>query len=140
MNSLQSKQIRDCRFFKPYEPESVQILKPFIFFHDCHLINLNVCRLCWAVNLYLPTHPSDIMILCAVLSDKYKINTLIPHNFDNGLYLIIFRFYTVIPHNFGRQRPPVISDLETIRKKMDMLLVNIYFFEGRFLTCLTKKI
>ena len=34
------------------------------------------------------------------------------------------RFYTLIPHDFGRQRPPIISDLETVRKKMDMLMVG----------------
>jgi poly [ADP-ribose] polymerase len=33
------------------------------------------------------------------------------------------RFYTLIPHSFGRQRPPTISNEETVRKKMDMLLV-----------------
>ena len=34
------------------------------------------------------------------------------------------RFYTLIPHSFGRQRPPIISDLENVRKKMDMLMVS----------------
>ena len=33
------------------------------------------------------------------------------------------RFYTLIPHDFGRNVPPVIGDAETLRKKMDMLLV-----------------
>ena len=33
-------------------------------------------------------------------------------------------FYTLIPHNFGRQRPPIISDEDTLRKKMDMLIVT----------------
>lgn len=33
------------------------------------------------------------------------------------------QFYTVIPHSFGRLVPPVISDDETLRAKMDMLLV-----------------
>ncbi|KAL3852915.1 hypothetical protein ACJMK2_016521 [Sinanodonta woodiana] len=33
------------------------------------------------------------------------------------------RFYTVIPHDFGRKVPPVINDVETLRQKMDMLLV-----------------
>lgn len=33
------------------------------------------------------------------------------------------RFYTLIPHDFGRQRPPTISTMEAVRKKMDMLLV-----------------
>ena len=35
------------------------------------------------------------------------------------------RFYTLIPHNFGRKRPPVIADEETLRQKKDMLLVSI---------------
>lgn len=35
------------------------------------------------------------------------------------------RFYTVIPHNFGRQRPPTISNLEVLQKKMDMLAVSL---------------
>ena len=35
------------------------------------------------------------------------------------------RFYTVIPHNFGRQRPPTISNLELLQKKMDMLAVSL---------------
>ncbi len=34
------------------------------------------------------------------------------------------RFYTLIPHDFGRQRPPIIGDEETVRKKKDMLLVS----------------
>lgn len=33
------------------------------------------------------------------------------------------KFYTVIPHDFGRKIPPVIGDEETLRSKMDMLLV-----------------
>lgn len=37
------------------------------------------------------------------------------------------RFYTLIPHNFGRQRPPTISDKDTVRKKMDMLMVTYQF-------------
>jgi len=32
-------------------------------------------------------------------------------------------FYTIIPHSFKRQRPPVISDKETIQNKNDMLNV-----------------
>lgn len=33
-------------------------------------------------------------------------------------------FYTLIPHDFGRQRPPTISNEDTLRRKMDMLIVN----------------
>lgn len=33
------------------------------------------------------------------------------------------KFYTVIPHDFGRKVPPPIKDIETLRSKMDMLLV-----------------
>ncbi|XP_066554199.1 protein mono-ADP-ribosyltransferase PARP3 [Amia ocellicauda] len=33
------------------------------------------------------------------------------------------KFYTIIPHNFGRNRPPVMADMETIEKKKEMLLV-----------------
>jgi poly [ADP-ribose] polymerase len=36
------------------------------------------------------------------------------------------RFYTLVPHAFGRQRPPIIADQETVRKKMDMLLVHVF--------------
>lgn len=32
-------------------------------------------------------------------------------------------FYTLIPHDFGRRIPPTIDTLETLRSKMDMLLV-----------------
>jgi len=32
-------------------------------------------------------------------------------------------FYTIIPHSFKRQRPPVISDKETVQQKNDMLNV-----------------
>ena len=28
------------------------------------------------------------------------------------------KFYTAIPHDFGRQRPPSISDAETLQKNM----------------------
>ncbi|XP_033757810.1 protein mono-ADP-ribosyltransferase PARP3-like [Pecten maximus] len=41
----------------------------------------------------------------------------------NTLSSLSSKFYTVIPHNFGRKIPPTIGDLETIRQKMDMLLV-----------------
>ncbi|XP_069115316.1 protein mono-ADP-ribosyltransferase PARP3-like [Argopecten irradians] len=41
----------------------------------------------------------------------------------NTLNSLSSKFYTVIPHNFGRKIPPAIRDLETIRQKMDMLLV-----------------
>ena len=37
------------------------------------------------------------------------------------------KFYTVIPHDFGRTIPPVIDNLELLRNKMDMLLVNTVF-------------
>lgn len=33
------------------------------------------------------------------------------------------KFFTVIPHSFGRRAPPVISNLEALQKKMDMLNV-----------------
>ena len=39
------------------------------------------------------------------------------------------RFYTLIPHDFGRQRPPIISTLENVREKMDMLMVRKYYHE-----------
>jgi len=32
-------------------------------------------------------------------------------------------FYTLIPHDFGRNRPPTIDDSDTLRRKMDMLMV-----------------
>lgn len=34
------------------------------------------------------------------------------------------KFFTAIPHDFGRQRPPSISDAETLQKKYDMLTVR----------------
>ena len=42
-----------------------------------------------------------------------------------GLMELSSQFYTIIPHNFGRQRPPVISTLETVRQKLDMLQVCV---------------
>lgn len=33
------------------------------------------------------------------------------------------QFYTVVPHCFGRSRPPVIGDEETLRGKYDMLMI-----------------
>ncbi|XP_052778309.1 protein mono-ADP-ribosyltransferase PARP3-like [Mya arenaria] len=44
-------------------------------------------------------------------------------NRRNKLAELSSKFYTVIPHDFGRKVPPVISDLESLRSKMDMLLV-----------------
>ena len=41
----------------------------------------------------------------------------------SNLQELTSRFYTLIPHDFGRNRPPVIADDETVRKKMDMLMV-----------------
>ena len=37
------------------------------------------------------------------------------------------RFYTAIPHDFGRKIPPLIDNEDMLRKKMDMLLVNLHF-------------
>ena len=34
------------------------------------------------------------------------------------------KFYTLIPHSFGRKVPPTIDSAETVRAKMDMLLVS----------------
>ncbi|XP_060076996.1 protein mono-ADP-ribosyltransferase PARP3-like [Ylistrum balloti] len=42
---------------------------------------------------------------------------------QNTLAALSSKFYTLIPHNFGRKIPPTIASLETIRQKMDMLLV-----------------
>lgn len=41
----------------------------------------------------------------------------------NTLTALSSKFYTLIPHDFGRRIPPAIDDLETLRSKMDMLLV-----------------
>ena len=41
-----------------------------------------------------------------------------------GLMELSSQFYTIIPHNFGRQRPPIMSTLETVRQKLDMLQVG----------------
>ena len=45
----------------------------------------------------------------------------------SGLMELSSQFYTIIPHNFGRQRPPVISTLETVRHKLDMLTVRTVY-------------
>lgn len=45
------------------------------------------------------------------------------------------RFYTLIPHAFGRTVPPAIKDLETVRQKMDMLLVSCYLSHNLNLRC-----
>eukprot|EP00727_Mastigamoeba_balamuthi_P014275 m51a1_g9470 hypothetical protein (661) ;mRNA; f:574726-577270 len=39
----------------------------------------------------------------------------------DALQALSSEFYTLIPHNFGRVRPPVIGDAETLKKKMQML-------------------
>ncbi|XP_057311837.1 protein mono-ADP-ribosyltransferase PARP3-like isoform X2 [Hydractinia symbiolongicarpus] len=41
----------------------------------------------------------------------------------NKLQELTSTFYTLIPHNFGRQRPPTITDAETLQLKMDMLTI-----------------
>jgi hypothetical protein len=52
----------------------------------------------------------------------------------SSLEYLTSRFYTLIPHNFGRNRPPLIKDLETLKQKMQMLEVpllqrkKIFFF------------
>ena len=38
------------------------------------------------------------------------------------------KFYTIIPHDFGRTRPTPISDIESLRKKYDMLMVKFHFY------------
>ena len=45
-----------------------------------------------------------------------------------NLYGLSSKFYTLIPHAFGRKMPPPILDLETVRAKMDMLLVSFCTF------------
>ena len=34
------------------------------------------------------------------------------------------KFFTLIPHSFGRQMPPTLNSAETVRNKMDMLMVS----------------
>lgn len=41
----------------------------------------------------------------------------------NTLNALSSKFYTLIPHDFGRRIPPTIDNAETLRQKMDMLLV-----------------
>jgi len=52
-----------------------------------------------------------------------KIEVAIKNRKTSQLDELSSLFYTLIPHNFGRQRPPTISDSDTVRKKMDMLMV-----------------
>lgn len=52
-----------------------------------------------------------------------RIEDAINNNRTSQLAELSSLFYTLIPHNFGRQRPPTISDNDTLRKKMDMLMV-----------------
>ncbi|XP_065660211.1 protein mono-ADP-ribosyltransferase PARP3 isoform X2 [Hydra vulgaris] len=52
-----------------------------------------------------------------------EIQEEINKNKSSKLQDLSSRFFTLIPHNFGRQRPPTISDRETLQMKMDMLTV-----------------
>jgi len=45
------------------------------------------------------------------------------NNKSSGLERLWSTFYTVIPHSFGRQRPPIYRDLESVQNKRDMLNV-----------------
>lgn len=51
-----------------------------------------------------------------------KIQAAIEKKSNSELIELSNQFYTVIPHDFGRQRPPIINDLDHLRKKLDMLL------------------
>lgn len=53
-----------------------------------------------------------------------QIEDALKNNKTSKLAELSSLFYTLIPHNFGRQRPPTISDNDTLRKKMDMLIVS----------------
>jgi len=53
-----------------------------------------------------------------------QIEDALKNNRTSQLAELSSLFYTLIPHNFGRQRPPTISDSDTLRKKMDMLIVT----------------
>jgi len=53
-----------------------------------------------------------------------KIEDALRKNETSKLVELSSLFYTLIPHDFGRQRPPTIADDDTLRKKMDMLLVR----------------
>ena len=50
-------------------------------------------------------------------------------------------FYTVIPHSFGRNRPPLIADEETLKLKFDMLSVlgDIEIAQGLQKTVIVKQ-
>lgn len=54
-----------------------------------------------------------------------ELEAAINANKNNQLDQLTSKFYTLIPHDFGRQRPPIIRSLETIRQKKDMLLVGL---------------
>lgn len=51
------------------------------------------------------------------------IEAVIRGNSKQSLADLWSTFYTVIPHSFGRQRPPVLRDLESVQQKKDMLNV-----------------
>jgi poly [ADP-ribose] polymerase len=51
------------------------------------------------------------------------IENVIRGNSKQSLADLWSTFYTVIPHSFGRQRPPVLRDLESVQQKKDMLNV-----------------
>ena len=53
-----------------------------------------------------------------------QIEDVLKQGRKTNLTELTSKFYTLIPHNFGRQRPPLIADEETLRKKMDMLMVG----------------
>ena len=53
-----------------------------------------------------------------------KIEDAINNSKTSQLAELSSVFYTLIPHDFGRQRPPTISNSDTLRRKMDMLMVT----------------
>ena len=53
-----------------------------------------------------------------------ELEDAIKHNRGQSTYAhLTSQFFTQIPHNFGRARPPVLSTLDEVAKKFDMLNV-----------------
>ena len=52
-----------------------------------------------------------------------ELEEAIKGNKRSSMETLTSRFYTLIPHSFGRQRPPLIGDTNTVSLKYDMLSV-----------------
>lgn len=86
---------------------------PFFGFIILLVVSIHVFWRCYDRCIML-----EIVINATDVYSVPSLNTYSQGRFAGELSELSSRFYTLIPHSFGRTKPPVIKDSETLKKKM----------------------